>query len=153
MSDSMETRCVLLERLNDTIAYLCDVYRTLPDVNVMVYEVWSAKDIFAHLLFWHESFARNVHYLARATVPVPLKGRLRDLNQAGVDSMRSESLEALMERLVTAQQTIASSILAPEIVIIPYRKGSRDYTPEEHLQVVIDHIHKHLRDVLRVCRI
>ena len=38
-------------------------------------------------------------------------------------------------------------ILNPRLTLIPYKKGSRDYSPEEHLEIVIGHIQLHLKDV------
>ena len=145
-----EKRQLLLEQLNDVVADLLRVYKNMPDPEMMVYELWTAKDILAHLTFWHESFARNVRDLAQGTKPTPLKGKLSDLNQAGVDAMAPYSLAVVMERLEVAQKTIWDNILSAKIVLIPYRKGSRDYTPDEHLEIVINHISQHLQDVVRV---
>ncbi len=113
----------------------------------MVYELWSAKDILAHLTFWHESFSRNVLDLANGRKPTVLKGRLIDLNQGGVDEMRTETLETVVDRFVRSHHVIQDNILNPGLIMIPYRRGSRDYTPEEHLSVVDEHINHHLRDV------
>ena len=151
MSEFTETRSSLLEQLDRIAADLLDVYRKMPDPNVMVYELWTAKDVLAHLTFWHESFARNVSDIVRDVTPRPLKGKLRDLNQAGVDEMRPSPLEAVIRRFEASHHIIQEHILNPRIVSIPYRKGSRDYTPEEHLEVVRDHINRHLRDVLKAC--
>ncbi|WP_238625261.1 hypothetical protein [Aggregatilinea lenta] len=151
MSVVTEERRLLLERLNDVIEHLLNIYKNIPDPDIMVYEVWTAKDVLSHLTFWHESFARNVSDLSMDIKPTPLKGKLSDLNQAGVDAMKSYSVGAVMERLETSQRTIQDNILNPKIVLIPYKKGSRDYTSEEHLEIVIDHITQHLRDVVKVC--
>jgi hypothetical protein len=143
----MKSRAELLQDLNETVTRLLDTYHALPDPNVEVYEFWSAGDVLAHLTFWHESFARNVDDLASARKPVPLKGRLSDLNQEGVDSMRHFSLHEVMHRFLSAQQVIRDNIFNPTLALIPYRMGSRDYTPEEHLEIVIGHIRQHLQDV------
>jgi hypothetical protein len=148
----METREILLERLNETVAQLFAVYKNLPDPNAMVYELWSAKDVLAHLTFWHESFARNVDDLVNGRKPMPLKGRFIDLNQGGVDSMRLETLEMVMGRFQSAHKVIQKNILNPALVLIPYKKGSRDYTPEEHLDIVIGHIKEHLKDVRKALK-
>ncbi len=146
----IEKKQLLLERLNDGVAHVLDIYKSLPNPNIMVYELWTAKDVLSHLTFWHESFARNVSDLVQDIKPTPLKGKLSDLNQAGVDAMKAYSLEVVMERLAIAQKTIWDNILSPKIVLIPYKKGSRDYTPEEHLEIVINHINQHLKDVVKV---
>ncbi len=153
MSVSTQQRRFLLERLNGVVAQLLDLYQRMPDPDMMVYEVWTAKDVLSHLTFWHESFARNVSDLARNIKPTPLKGKLSDLNQSGVDAMRPYPLETIIERLESAHRIIQDNILNPKIVSIPYKKGSRDYLPEEHLEIVFDHISGHLRDVVNVCRL
>lgn len=143
----MQTREILLHCLNDTVNQMVDLYRGLPDPNVLVNEAWSAKDILAHLTFWHESFAQNVDDLTHHRKPKPLKGRFIDLNQGGVDAMRPETLETVLERFLSAHRNIQENILSPELIFIPYKKGSRDYTPEEHLSIVEAHIRQHMRDI------
>jgi hypothetical protein len=76
-----------------------------------------------------------------------LKGRFIDLNQSGVDTMRPETLVTVMGRFQSAHLIILKNILNPALVSIPYKRGSRDYTPEEHLDIVAAHINKHLCDV------
>lgn len=146
----MNQRENLLRALNITIAQLMGVYKSMHDPDVMVYELWSAKDILAHLTFWHQSFSRNVLDLVNGRKPLVLKGRLIDLNQGGVDEMRTETLEMVVDRFVRSHQVIQDNILNPGLIMIPYRRGSRDYTPEEHLCVVNEHINHHLRDVQKV---
>lgn len=148
----METRQALLERLNETAAQLRQTYQTLPNPEAMVYELWTAKDVLAHLTFWHESFARNVEALVSGRPPQPLKGRFSDLNQAGVEALRPLTLPQVLERFETAHALIQANILKPVLTLIPYKKGSREYTPEEHLDLVAAHITEHLREVRQALR-
>jgi len=147
----METKEDLLGRLSKVVEELIAVCRQLPDPeaepSAPVYEGWAAKDILGHVTFWHESFARNVDDLAHDRKPTPLKGKLGDLNQQGVEAMRPCSLEEIIGRLEAAQRIIHANILNPRLILIPYRKGSRDYTPEEHLKIVIDHITAHVKAI------
>ena len=145
----METREFYLERLDETIEYLQCVYRDLPNPNALIYELWTAKDVLAHLTFWHESFARNVDDLVSGRKPTPLKGRLIDLNQGGVDAMKPLPLAQVLARFEAAHLIIRGNILNPALTLIPYKKGSRDYSPEEHLEIVSKHIRMHLRDVTK----
>jgi len=151
MSGTIDERNRRLEQLDELVAQLIAFYADLPNPDAMVYERWTAKDVLAHLTFWHESFARNVCDLANDVKPTPLKGKLGDLNQAGVDEMKPCTLETVIQRFQTAHQIIRENILNPKMGLIPYRKGTRDYTPEEHLEIVVDHITKHLRDVRKIC--
>jgi hypothetical protein len=143
----METREALLQQLNETIAQLRAFYQTMTDPDRMVSEEWTAKDVLAHLTFWHESFARNVNDLVHGVKPTPLKGKFIDLNQRGVDEMRPLTLEQVLERFSAAHGIIQANILNPRLTLIPYKKGSRDYSPEEHLEIVIGHLQMHLKAV------
>ncbi len=143
----METREDPLHRLNDTVTQLIDMCRTVAKPETPVYEGWSIKDILGHLTFWHESFARNVADLAHDGRPTPLTGRLSDLNQQGVAAMRQCTLEEVVGRLEAAHRIIQANILSPKLILIPYRKGSRDYSPEEHLKIVADHVQQHLKGI------
>jgi hypothetical protein len=149
----LETRKTALNELNITVERLLTTYRNIPNPDVMVYDLWTAKDILAHLTFWHESFARNAHDLVRKMKPNPLKGKLSDLNQCGVDEMKPYPLTHIINRFQAAHATIQNHILNPVITSIPYKKGSRDYTPEEHLDITQKHISLHLRDVVKVCHL
>ena len=143
----METRENLLERLNRTILKLMDVSKTLEKPDLIVYEDWTVKDILGHILFWHESFARNVQDINTGIKPAPLKGSYRDLTQQCLQEMRAISLNEISQRLEAAHRIIMENILDPQLVMIPYKKGSRDYSPEEHLDIVDKHINEHLNDI------
>jgi hypothetical protein len=145
----METRHQLLARLDQTVTRLHGVYHNLPDPGILIYPEWTAKDVLGHLTFWHESFARNVRDQAQGIKPTPLKGKLMDLNLGGVDALRPYTLEQVLARFDVAHQIIQENIHNPILVLIPYRKGSRDYTPEEHLDLVNEHIQFHLKEVAR----
>lgn len=146
----MQPREKLLQCLNDAVNQVVDLYQGMPDPNVLIYELWSAGDVLAHLTFWHESFARNVDDLAHHRKPKPLKGRLIDLNQCGVDAMRPETLTSVLERFQSAHRVIQENILNRELTSIPYKKGSRDYNPEEHLSIVEAHIRQHMQDAIKL---
>lgn len=113
----------------------------------MVYPLWSAKDILGHITFWHESFSRNLKDLVKNVKPTPLKGKLSEVNNASVMTTKDITIPTLIKRLKTAHRTIKLNITNPNVNLIPYKKGSRDYDRLEHLIVVNNHIQKHLRDL------
>ena len=141
----METREVLLDHLTATLAQLLDVVRALPNPDRIVSDDWTIKDMLSHVTFWHESFARNVADLANGRKPTPLKGKLGDLNQRGVEESRACTLTEIIARFEAAHEVIRANILNPALTLIPYRKGSRDYSPEEHLDIVTKHLEQHVK--------
>jgi hypothetical protein len=56
-------------------------------------------------------------------------------------------IDDILLRFEHAHEVIQENILRAQILLIPYRIGSRDYPPEEHLQIVIDHIQEHIKDI------
>ena len=143
----MHTRSHSLIQLTRQVDEFIACVRAVNAETLRVYSLWTAKDVLCHLTFWHESFARNLHAVSRHQKPSPLKGTLAALNQQGVDALRPESLAALIERFLAAHAVIQAEILDPTLGLIPYRRGSRPYTPEEHLEVVWAHIRKHTADI------
>ena len=137
-----------VDHLRSELEKLIDFFRQELDYNKMIYEYWSAKDILGHITFWHESFARNISDLGKSIKPTPLKGKLFEVNKQSVETTKNETIENLIERLKDAQDTIEEYIYLDKINLIPYKKGSRDYSRIEHLEVVSNHIHKHLMDIL-----
>lgn len=136
-----------VERLRSEVETFANLFEHGLDYNMMIYEFWNAKDILGHITFWHESFARNISDLGKGIKPSPLKGSLSEVNKQSVETTRKESIEKLIKRLEDAQDTIEEFIYIDRINLIPYKKGSRDYSRSEHLEVVSNHIHKHLKDI------
>jgi hypothetical protein len=136
-----------LEQLKKELKEFIDFFKQGYDYGSMIYELWDAKNILGHITFWHESFARNISDLANEKIPNPLKGKLSEVNRLSVESTNAVPIAELILRLQQAQYTIEQHIYDKKIELIPYKKGSRDYTRSEHLQVVANHIRKHLKDL------
>lgn len=113
----------------------------------MIYEKWNAKDVLGHLVFWHESFARNISDLGHGLKPQPLKGKLSEVNERSVAENKEVPIQILIARLHAAHNTIAAHIFDISIDLIPYKKGSRDYSRLEHVEIVNNHIRRHLNDL------
>ncbi|MFZ6666170.1 hypothetical protein [Peijinzhouia sedimentorum] len=136
-----------LEQLKKELKEFTDFFEQGYDYNIMIYALWDAKDILGHITFWHESFARNLADLANERTPNPLKGKLSEVNKLSVESTKAVPIPELIIRLQQAQNTVEQYIYDEGIELIPYKKGSRDYSRSEHLQIVTNHIRKHLNDL------
>ncbi|MBL6445318.1 hypothetical protein JMN32_03300 [Fulvivirga sp. 29W222] len=136
-----------LELLQSKVEAVADIFNSSLDFDQMVYPLWSAKDVLGHLVFWHESFARNLKDVSAKRKPDLLKGSLAEVNRQSVDLNRTVSVQNLLERLRGAQKTICNHIFDSSVTLIPYKKGSRSYSRLEHLEVVINHLSKHVKDL------
>ena len=147
------SRQELLELLDDAVQLIIAVVTEVEHPESLRVDDWSAKDTLGHIAFWHESFARNVSALANGRDPEVLEGTYPVLNQRGVEASRATSVGRIAGRIRRAQATIRRYIVKlPADTAIPYRKGSRDYSPDEHLEMVRGHIIAHLHRVERARR-
>ncbi|MDQ1322717.1 MAG: hypothetical protein QG587_50 [Chloroflexota bacterium] len=146
----LDLRADLLAEVDAAVERLLSAARSAPG-DALVDGTWTVRDVVGHVTFWHESFARNVDDLVHGGRPTPLRGRLSDLNERGVTEARAVPLDTVIGRLRIAHATIRASILSPSLGLIPYRVGSRPYSPSEHLEVVRDHVLAHARSVERAC--
>ncbi|WP_340066386.1 hypothetical protein [Ascidiimonas aurantiaca] len=133
--------------LHKSVQKLISFFEKPLNTSRKVYTHWDGKDVLGHLVFWHESFARNLKDLSLGHTPAPLKGKLSEVNLMSIQSTRQESVSVLLKRLQRAQQCIDTHIVNTEIESIPYKKGSRAYTRLEHLEIVSAHIKRHLKDL------
>lgn len=141
-----------LLQLNIQLSELFGLFDEEHDFDLMVYAKWSAKDILGHLSFWHASFARNLQDVSQGRQPNPLKGKLTEVNERSVAETRPQSIPELIISIKTSQQLIEEHIGNPAVKLIPYKKGSRDYSPAEHLEVVAAHIKRHIKDIRKALK-
>lgn len=145
----LAVRAELLAELDAAVERLLAAAAASISDDALVDGSWAVRDVVGHVTFWHESFARNVDDLVHRRRPTPLRGRLADLNERGVAEARTVPLDTIVDRFRAAHATIRASIVSPTLGLIPYRVGSRPYTPSEHLEVVRDHIRAHARSLER----
>jgi len=142
-----------LEQLDDAVEQIISAVSEIEHPASLRVDDWSAKDTLGHIAFWHESFARNVSALIRGKDPDVLDGTYPDLNQRGVEASRPMTVGRIAGRIRRAQSTIRRYIInLPADTVIPYRKGSRDYSPDEHLTTVRGHIIAHLHRIEKAQR-
>lgn len=120
------------------------------DFEIMINHRWNARDMLAHMVAWHESFALNIDLLARGEPPQPPRGTLREVNRQGVLDRRDQSVEQLIRRFRKAQKTIEAHIYDERVTLIPYRRPGTSYGRAQHLDVVRGHIRSHFWEVLDV---
>ncbi len=138
-----------LAALEAALSRLADAARALPDVDIPATGTWSARMVLAHVVFWHESFARNVADIAAGRRPTPLRGTYAVLAGRARAELGDLDVPELLERVAAAQAVIRRHIGEPGIDLIPYRQGSRPYTPAEHLRVTADHVRQHAAELER----
>jgi len=140
----------LLVLEQDIVNELLTFFNNEYDFDKIIYTDWTAKDVFAHIVIWHESFANNIIDIINGNKPKLLKGLLYEINENGVKEYKKYNIVELMEKIKNAQENINKNIENKKIELIPYRKDSkRKYTKEEHLEIVYKHIKGHYEDIIK----
>lgn len=149
----MTARRTLLDEVEAAVERVTQAVQETENQECLSGGPWSARDTLGHIAFWHESFARNVRALTEGRQPDVLEGSYPDLNRTGVERSRAMGLGQIAGRLRRAQGVIRRDIMTLATdTPIPYREGSRDYTPDEHLRIVREHILAHLNQIQRAGR-
>lgn len=104
---------------------------------------WSVKDVIAHVVSWQEYYARVTGALVKGDVPDLFKGSLGETNEQGVKQYRKFSRKQLLDKLNQATKSLIRNLKQLKVKEIPYRRGSRDYSPEEYIDVISSHIQSH----------
>ena len=140
----------LLKLEQDIVNNLLTFFNNKHDFDKIIYTDWTAKDVLAHIVMWHESFANNIIDLINGNKLNLLKGLLYEINENGVKEYRKYTVEELKIKIINAQEIINNNIENVKIKLILYRKNSkREYTKEEHLEIVYKHIKGHYEDIVK----
>ena len=149
----MKQNGTLKELLNleqNIVNNLLTLFNNKHDFSKIIYTDWTAKDVLAHIVMWHESFANNIVDLINGNKLNLLKGLLYEINENGVKEYKKYTVEDLKIKIINAQDKINKNIENEKIKLIPYRKNSkREYTKEGHLEIVYKHIKGHYEDIVK----
>jgi len=152
-SGTRDARRALLAQLDEVVKGIIGAVEESANPETLPVDNWTAKDTLGHIAFWHESFARNAKALVDGRQPKVLSGKYPDLNRQGVEHSRSMSVGQIAGRIKRAQAVIRRCLIRmPANVMIPYRQGSRDYSPDEHIAIVRDHIVAHWHRIEKAAR-
>ncbi len=129
------------------VSEVMEFFQTAKDFSKIIYVDWTAKDVLGHIASWHLSFERNLLSAVHNEKPKPFSGTLTDVNEREVKKMAEFSISDLLAAIDKAQTTIDLNIENSDVTEIAYKRGSRNYSPLEHLEIVERHLRGHLKDL------
>lgn len=139
-----------IEKLHQTVDSFCRYLKTLPKAEIEN-QFWGPKEVLAHLLFYHETFAQQaMAQINGEPYDIP-KGRLHELNAQAATMGRATTLAELLTRFRQADaqlRHVATTIQANEIVLY-MKKGSRPRSVAGVITMVEEHIRNHHRALER----
>lgn len=110
---------------------------------------WSVKEVLCHITYWHENYAANYDAMVRHQLPPLFDLPGQEINKLSVSTLRSLSVDTLINRLQQAHKSLYNSIVIEKVPHMTYKKGSRTYTTEDFLEMIGRHFLTHATQVRR----
>ncbi len=142
----MKTTKELFQQLTETLRLFLDEVDKHHE-SAMATDLWTVREVLAHVTFWHTNYAENYEALAKKKIPLLIDCPLYFANLSGVDSLRDKSVGELEEQVLKAHRSLEKNIVKKGIRKMTYKKNGRVYTSKEFLHVVERHIAGHIKQI------
>jgi hypothetical protein len=111
---------------------------------------WSAKQIIAHIVFYHEYYASVIRAMVKDRKLPLIDESLAVVNKRSAVEYGRLPRKELLKRFEKANGSLSKNIVQLDVnAEIPYKKGGRRYTPNEYIREITRHIEKHTKDLRR----
>ena len=134
-------------RLDEAVASFIHFVRSLPSpaVEPSTTDKWGAREVFIHLVFWHEQYASITAALAAKKRPKLSSGTLRESNRRAVEADLATPVEELIARWTKANRRLAKLAHQPGAadLRIPLSEKSKAWPLPVLIRLAAGHIEKH----------
>lgn len=105
----------------------------------------TAREVISHLLFWHREYVMITNALVNGRCPHLRQSTFVALNARATREFRSMSMQSLCQDLRNLQSALACNLrrLPDWDVAFPVKKGCRQATVTERVQMIQEHIDGH----------
>lgn len=111
---------------------------------------WTVHEIIAHVASWQEYYAQVTRALLHNEKPELFKKSLEETNTEQVALYSKVATKTLLGKISRSTKELIRNVKKLEVESIPYKKGSRNYTPEEYINVITGHVKSHTKQVMTV---
>lgn len=112
---------------------------------------WGPREVFIHIVFWHEQYVSITKALLARDRPRLLTGTFKQHNALAVERNKDVPVEVLIERLQQAQAELLPSYEAAKNLRIAFKEGGKVRSYPEAIERIEQHIRSHL-ERLKSCR-
>lgn len=131
-------------RLRETVTAFAAYVTSLPG-SLVSPRAWGAREVLAHIAYWHERYVEIIEAALLKREPSPLQGTFRELNARAVQTMAGKSVTAMAARLLDAQHRL--ELIAPAAsqrrLRVAIKPGARAWSIDELLSRVEGHVRGH----------
>jgi hypothetical protein len=114
----------------------------------------TARQVLAHLVFWHREYAEIARHLAQGTLPELRTGTFAELNAEASREFGREPMTALAVRLAFLQKVLDRTLrrLPHWRIAFPAKVGGKLCSVEERIVEIEAHIRNHVAHLQRAER-
>ncbi len=139
-----------VKNLEDSANAFLDVVRTTKLLRPVYEDGWNAKEIVAHIVYYHEYYSRVVDALVKKKDLPLIDESLAVINMRCTKEYAKYSRNELYDRFKKAQRLFVKDLLLlKDDTEIPYKKGGRIYKAVDYVNEIARHIRKHTKDLTR----
>lgn len=138
-----------IAELDGAIDELLAYCRQVPDGPVSPTGPWGAKEVLAHLLFWHTFTCESVEGVLAGREPQPPQGKTDELNAQAAAQHARTPIAALADAFVAVNRRLIAAMrqLPDPSVIVMRRPDGAQFNAPERLTHVAGHIRRHLAEL------
>lgn len=135
-----------IDRLDDTVKDLTSYMASLAPEKLepSTKPQWSAREVFIHIVFWHEEYARITKERLNNQEPRLLPGTHVDINSLAVEQYRDLPVEVLIHKLLKAQSELLPVYDQAKDLRIAFKHGGAVPPYAEAIDRIEQHIRSHL---------
>jgi len=133
-----------LARLAATVESFCQMIGQLP-ARALLEKPWGPRQVLCHLVFWHETYARQIEARLAGHGWLLPEGTFIELNAQAVASLAAVGVPTLLARFRAANTRLGRLALEPKAanVQVQLKQGSKSWPLDEFLVMVEAHIRRH----------
>lgn len=137
------TQNALLQALDHSVTKIVDLLVQVDDNFFDGYQ--TAREVLSHLVFWHREYVMITDALVNGRSLHLRQGTFVALNARATREFRPMSMKSLCQNLLNLQIALACNLrrLTNWNIIFPIKKGCRQFTVTERVQLIQEGIDRH----------
>ena len=135
-----------IDRLDDTVNDLTRYMASLAPEKLApsTKQQWGAREVFSHIVFWHEEYARITQERLSNQEPRVLPGTHIEVNALAVEQYRDLTVNALIDKILKAQSELLLMYDRAKDLRIAFKQHGAVLPFSEWIDGTERHIRSHL---------
>ena len=135
-----------IDMLNATVTDLTSYMASLAPEKLApsIKQQWGAREVFIHIVFWHEEYARITHERLSNQEPRVLPGTHIEINALAVEHYRDLPVDELIDKLLKAQAGLLLMYEQAKDLRIAFKQHGAVLPFSEMVEDIEKHIRSHL---------